>query len=155
LVSNMTEGWVEASNSRNIFRGEWEAGWANGPEVEWEGITSYGRYLNRFTTLFVGADFLGERSTLDETRGIAGIAYTLPFNLHTRNWFDTDGDARFAFTREFMLTPRLALEIEGQYDTHTLWEGVVALDYVLSKHTALQLRWHSAFQWGGGVRILF
>ena len=155
FVSNMTEGWVEASNSRNIFRGEWEAGWANVPDVEWEGIASYGRYLNRFTTVFVGADFFGEKRTLDKSRGIVGISYTLPFNLHTRSWLDTDGGARFAFTREFMLTPRLALEIEGQYDTHKLWEGVAALDYVLSKHTALQLRWHSEFKWGGGVRILF
>ncbi|MEZ5413664.1 MAG: multicopper oxidase domain-containing protein [Opitutaceae bacterium] len=155
FASNMTEGWAELSNSRNIFRGEWEIGWDNVPDVEWEGIASYGRYLNRFTTVFAGADFLGERSTLGETRGVAGISYTLPFNLHTRSWLDTDGGARFAFTREFMLTPRMALELEGQYDTHTFWEGVVALDYVLSKHTALQLRWHSDFKWGGGVRILF
>ncbi len=155
FTSNMTEGRLELSNSRSIFNANWEAGWGNVPDVEWEGIATYGRYQNRFTTVFVGADFLGEKSTLGETRGLLGISYTLPFNFYSRTWIDTDGGARAAVRREFMLTPRLALEIEAEYDTHTRWEGVGALDYALSKHTALQLRWHSDFKWGGGLRILF
>lgn len=155
FTSQMSTGWAEFSNNLNIFRGDWELGWDNVPDPEWEGIATYGRYVNRFTTVFAGADFLGEKSTLEETRGIAGLSYTLPFNFYTRTWVDTEGEARAAVAREFILTPRLALELDAEYDTGTLWEGAVALDYVLTKRTAIQVRWHSDFKWGAGVRFLF
>ncbi|MEZ5275546.1 MAG: multicopper oxidase domain-containing protein [Opitutaceae bacterium] len=155
FVSNMTEGWAEYSNSRNIFGVEWQVGWGNVPETEWEVIPVYERYLNRFTTVFVGGDFLGAETSLEGSRGIVGLAYTLPLNLYSRSWIGTDGDARFALAREVMLTPRIALEMEVKYDLDTQWEGMVALDYVLTKNTALELRWHSEFGWGGGVSVLF
>ncbi|MEO6567927.1 MAG: multicopper oxidase domain-containing protein [Opitutaceae bacterium] len=155
VASNMSEGWIEASNTRNIFRAQWEIGWNSVPDVEWEGITTYGRYINRFTTLFVGADLLGEKSSLDDSRGILGISYTLPFNFHSRTWVDSDGGARVALMREFMLTPRLSLETEVEYDTHLRWEGLTALNYAVAKHAALQVRWNSDYKWGAGLRILF
>jgi CopA family copper-resistance protein len=51
FVSSMTEGYLELSNARNIFRAEWEAGWEAVPEVEWESVLSYGYYINRFAPL--------------------------------------------------------------------------------------------------------
>lgn len=154
-ASNMSEGWFEASNTRNIFHAQWEIGWNSVPDVEWEGIATYGRYINRFTTLIAGADLLGEKSSLDKSRGILGISYTLPFNFHSRTWIDSDGGARAALMREFMLAPRLSLETEVEYDTHTRWEGLTALNYAVAKHAALQVRWNSDYKWGAGVRILF
>ncbi|MEO6752977.1 MAG: multicopper oxidase domain-containing protein [Opitutus sp.] len=155
VASNMSEGWFEASNTRNIFRAQWEIGWASVPDLEWEGTATYGRYINRFTTLFAGADLLGEKSSLEDSRGILGISYTLPFNFHSRTWIDSDGGARVALMREFMLTPRLSLESEVEYDTHTRWEGLTALNYAVAKHAALQVRWNSDYKWGAGLRILF
>jgi hypothetical protein len=54
-----------------------------------------------------------------------------------------------------MLTPRIALETEVQYDTETRWEGATGLDFVLTKNYALQVRWHSDFSWGAGLAIRF
>ncbi|MGZ0708778.1 multicopper oxidase domain-containing protein [Coraliomargarita sp. W4R53] len=155
FVSNMTEGYVEWANSQNIFRGDWLVGWQDVPDAEWEGVATYARYLNRFSSVFVGADFLGEADTLDTTRGVLGLDYTLPLNIHTRSWVDSDGGARIAWTKEFMLTPRLALETEVEYDTHTRWEGTAGLDFVLTRQTALQVRWNSDFSWGVGLAIRF
>jgi FtsP/CotA-like multicopper oxidase with cupredoxin domain len=155
FLSNMTEGYAELSNSRNIFRADWEIGWQDVPDVEWEGILTYARYMNRFTSVFAGADFLGEASNLDETRGVLGIDYTLPLNIRTRTWMDSDGGARSAWTKEFMLTPRLALETEVQYDTHTQWESSVGLDFILTRQSAIQVRWSSDFSWGAGLAIRF
>lgn len=155
FTSNMTEGWGEVSNTRNIFRAEWKAGWHGVPDLEWEGVATYGRYFNRFTSVFAGADFLGEKSSVDKTRGVAGVAYTLPFNFYSRVWVDTERGGRATITRVFMVTPRLGLEIDAEYDTHTRWEGLAALDYTLSKHTALQVRWHSDYKWGAGLGFVF
>lgn len=155
FLSNMSEGYAELSNSRNIFRADWEIGWQDVSSVEWEGIATYARYLNRFTSVFAGGDFLGASSDTEETRGVLGIDYKLPLNISTRTWLDTDGGARSAWTKEFILTPRIALETEAQYDTHTRWEGAVGLDFILTRQSALQVRWNSDYSWGAGLSIRF
>ena len=94
-LSNMTEGFLTLSNSRNILTAEWEVGWQEMDETEWEAIVAWERSINRFFSIFAGADMLGEGDEHDKTRGISGIRYLLPFNLESRMWVDTDGGTRF------------------------------------------------------------
>ena len=155
VLSNMTEGFMMLSNIRNILTAEWEVGWQEVEDTEWEGIVTYGRYVNRFFTMFAGVDLMGEKDELDKTRGILGINYLLPLNIESRGWIDTDGGARIMFEKSLELTPRLSLAGEAEYDTHEDWEGSVNLSYILTKNISLVGKWHSEYSWGGGVNILF
>ena len=44
---------------------------------------------------------------------------------------------------------------EAEYDTHELWEGSAGLHYTVHKNFSLIVRWHSEYDWGGGVQIRF
>ncbi|MDH3574491.1 MAG: multicopper oxidase domain-containing protein [Desulfobacteraceae bacterium] len=155
VLTNMTEGFLMFSNIRNILTAEWEVGWHEVEETEWESIFTYSRYINRFFSLFAGVDLMGAEDELDETRGIFGIHYLLPLNIESRGWVDTDGGARFLLEKSLELTPRLSLSGEAQYDTHEEWEGSVNLSYVITKNISLVGKWHSEYSWGGGLAILF
>jgi hypothetical protein len=155
ILSNMTEGFVMLSNTRNIVTAEWEAGWQEVDDTEWEGIFTWSRYINRFSSIFAGADFLGEEDELDKTRGVLGLHYLLPLNVESRAWVDSDGGARISVDKDFELTPRLVLFGEAEYDTHDLWEGSAGLNYTINKNFSLIALWHSEYDWGGGVQIRF
>jgi CopA family copper-resistance protein len=155
ILSNMTEGFLTLSNTRNILTAEWEVGWQEVDETEWEGILTWGRYINRFTTIFAGADSMGEGDEHDKTRGGLGVQYLLPLNIESRSGVDSDGGARINFDKEFELTPRLALIGEAQYDTHDQWEGSVGVAYTIAKNVSFVGQWHSDFRWGGGLQIRF
>jgi FtsP/CotA-like multicopper oxidase with cupredoxin domain len=156
ILSNMTEGFLRASNTRNILTAAWEVGWENVETTEWEGLLTWDRYVNRFFTIFAGADFLGETNELEKTRGVLGLHYLLPLNVESRLWVDTDGGMRFMFDKEFALTPRLMLVGEVEYDTHeTEWEGSIELTYLVHKNFSLIALWHSDYEWGGGIQIRF
>jgi FtsP/CotA-like multicopper oxidase with cupredoxin domain len=155
VLSNMTEGYLTASTTRNILTLEWEAGWQNVDPTEWEGIATWDRYINRFFTVFAGADMLGDSDAWDETRGVLGIRYLLPLNIESRTWIDTEGGARFQLEKEFMMTPRIGIFGEVEYDTHHLWEGKAGLSYLVTKNISLIGQWHSEYIWGGGVQVRF
>jgi len=155
VLSNMTEGALTLSDTRNIFQAKWEAGWQHVGGTEWEGLLTYDRYVNRFSRLFVGADFMGDDDTTEDTRGVLGLRYLLPLNVESMVWVDSDGGARVALDKEFTLTPRLSLIGEVQYDTHDLWEGKAGMSYLLTKHVSLLGQWHSEYGWGGGVQVRF
>lgn len=155
LLSNMTEGFLMISNTRNIVTGRWEAGWQKVDEPDWEGILTWDRYINGFFSAFAGADFQGTGDAVDDVRGVLGLRYLLPLNLDMRAWLDTDGGGRVSFEKSFHLTPRLGLYVEAEYDTHDQWEGKTGLSYILSKNVSLLLQWHSEFGWGGGLKIWF
>ena len=38
ILSNMTEGALTLADTRNIFKAQWEAGWQNVDETDWEGL---------------------------------------------------------------------------------------------------------------------
>jgi hypothetical protein len=156
IASNMTEGFLRASNTRNIFTAEWEVGWEEVETTEWEGLVTWDRYFNRFLTTFAGANFLGETNEIEKTRGVLGLHYLLPLNVESRVWGDTDGGMRLMFEKEFELTPRLMLIGETEYDTHeTEWESRVVLTYMVHKNFSLTAGWHSDFDWGAGVQVRF
>jgi hypothetical protein len=154
LLGNMTEGALVASNTRNILMLEWEAGWENVPHIEREGTLTWDYYLNRFATLFTGANFESAAGE-DETRGILGLRYLLPLNIESYAWVDDEGDNRYGIEKEFTLTPRLSLFGEWEYDTLGGHEGNGGLSFMLSKGVSLLVQRHSEFEWGAGVQVRF
>ena len=155
ILSNMTEGMLTLSDTRNIISAYWEVGWENVNPADWEGILAWDRYFNRFFTIFAGIDLLGEGSSSDHTRGVAGFHYLLPLSVESRFWIDTDSGARISLEKSLELTPRLSLMGEVEYDTHDLWEGKVGLSYLVHKNISLKAAWHSDFLWGAGLQIRF
>jgi CopA family copper-resistance protein len=155
VLSNMTEGFLMLSNTRNILTAEWEVGWQEVDDTEWEGIFTYDRSFNRFFSILAGADLLGEGDEHDDTRGVLGFRYLLPLNVESRVWVDTDGGGRFNLGRSFELTPRLALIGEAEYDTHDKWEGSASVSYMMHKYFSLLGQWHSEYGFGGGLEIRF
>ena len=154
-LSNMNEGSITVSDTRNIFEIKWEVGWEDVEATEWEGIVTYERYLNRFLTLFAGGDFEGEEDTLEKDVGIFGLHYVLPLNVESGLWVDTDGEWRFMLERELAITPRIELLGETEYDTLEKWEGKAGLSYRINKNFSLVGQWHSEYGWGGGGKIEF
>ena len=154
-LSNMTEGALTLSDTRNIFQAYWEVGWQDVDKTDWEALLTYDRSFNRFFSVLVGADFLGEGSSTEETRGVFGLRYLLPLNIETTAWVDTDGGARVIADKEFTLTPRLSLIGEVEYDTHDKWEGKAGISYTVTKNFSLLGQWHSEFGWGGGLQVRF
>ncbi len=155
VLSNMTEGFAAVSSTRNILTAAWQVGWQRVDDTDWEGLFTWDRYINRFLRLFAGADLLGTRDERDESRGVFGLRYLLPFNLESAAWVDTDGGARFVLAKSLSLTPRLSLFGEVQYDTHDYWEGRTGLAYQVCRNVSLLGQWHSDYGFGGGLQIRF
>ncbi len=155
LLSNMTEGFLRLSNTRNIFTAQWEAGWQKVDAFDWEGTLTWDRYINRFLSVYIGADLLGTGNAVDDARGVFGLRYLLPLNIETYAWVDSAGGARVALDKSFQLTPRIRLFGEAQYDTHDLWESKAGISYTVSKSISLIGQWHSEYGFGGGVKIRF
>jgi len=155
VLSNMTEGSLTLSDTRNIFRTEWEAGWQGVDEMQWEGILTWNRYMSGFFSLFVGAYFEGVEGDMEKARGIFGLHYRLPLDVVCRAWVDTDGGGRFTFDKHIELMPRLQLVGHAEYDTHHDWKGSVGLSYMLNRHVSITVQWHSEYNWGAGAGIRF
>jgi hypothetical protein len=155
ILSNMTEGFFKFANTRNTIELDWEAGWQDVEDTPWEGTLTFDRYVNRFFSFFAGGFMEGENSNEEDTKGIFGFHYLLPLNIDTRTWLDTEGEARVSMEKEFELTPRLSLGLEAEYDTREDWETSAAISYMLYKQVSFIVKWHSEYNWGGGITIRF
>ena len=154
LLGNMTGGALVASNTRNILMFDWEAGWENVPHIEREGTFTWDYYLNRFATVFAGANFEGAAGE-DETREILGLRYLLPLNIESFAWVDDEGENRIGIDKEFMLTPRISLFGEWEYDTQGGHEGNGGLSFMVSKGFSVLVQRHSEYEWGAGIQVRF
>ncbi len=155
LLTNMTEGVLQASSTRNLLGAEWEVGWQGVEDVEWEGTATWGRYVNRFFTAFLGGNFQGEDRGVDDARAVLGVRYLLPLNVESRLWVDSDLGGRVALEKHLDLTPRLSIHGEAEYDTHHHWEGSAGVGYTVTRALSLLGRWHSEFGFGGGAEVRF
>ena len=152
LLSNMSEGSLTLADTRNIFTAAWEVGWQEVPETEWELLLTWDRSINRFFSVFAGADI--GNAILDD-RAVLGVRYLLPLSVGLSSFVGSDGRVRVVAARSLQLTPRLALNGLGQYDSDGKWEYQTGLSYMLSKDLSLRFRWHSDFGAGGGVLLRF
>ncbi len=150
-LSQMAQGMLVYSHTRHIF----SAGWQRVDDVEWEVTPAYDYYLNRFASVFAGADLAGAGDHFEKYEGVFGLRYLLPFNVTSRVWVDTAGEFQFGVGRHFELTPRFEVFSEAEYDTREHWEIQAGTSYLLRKNFSLIGQWHSEFGWGGGLRVRF
>ena len=155
LMSHMSLGFAMASNTRNILTAEWEIGWQDIEVTEGERAVTWDRYVNGFFTGFVVLDVEGNEDRIEDPRGVFGLRYLLPFNVESRLWVDSEGDARLVLGRTFQLTPRLSIAGEAEYDTLTEWRGFARASYTLNQRLDLLAQWHSDYGPGIGLAIRF
>ena len=155
LLSNMTQGDMTVSSLLHIFSLEWEAGWDGVEGADWEAELTYGRYFNRFTTVFAGVYAEGNDFTHEDERLIAGIRYLLPGNFQSSAWIDSDGEARIKVMRELMLTPRIGIFGDVEYDTREQWSYQAGLSYTLTKSLSATALWDSNYGVGAGFTFRF
>jgi FtsP/CotA-like multicopper oxidase with cupredoxin domain len=155
LLSNMTQGDLTVSSLLSIVSLEWEAGWDGVEGTEWDSELTYGRYFNRFTTVFVGVYAEGNDLTIEDEHLIAGIRYLLPGNFQSSAWIDSDGEARIKVMRELMLTPRIGIFGDVEYDTREQWSYQAGLSYTLKQSLSATALWDSHYGVGAGITLRF
>jgi len=146
VLTQMSEVVLTASNTRNTFSIFSEEDWHGSYEME----LLYFRYINRFFSIFTGADITDE---ID--RGVLGIRYLLPLNIESRFSADTKNEIRISFSKKLQITDRFSISGDAEYDTGTQWEGIVRAEWTLNKYASLIGAYHSDYKGGVGVIIRF
>ncbi|MEP3211831.1 MAG: multicopper oxidase domain-containing protein [Luteolibacter sp.] len=154
-LSSETQGTIVFSNIMNSLMLNYEAGWDGVEGTEWETDITYNRYINRFTSVFAGVYGEGVNGTRETERLIAGVNYLLPVNFLASAWVDSDGGARLTVGRELMLTPRLGIFGEAEYDTHEDWSYQGGASYRLSQSFSATALWDSVYGVGAGITFRF
>lgn len=155
VQNNMTMGMAKIMNSRNDFGATWNIGYGNMEHGDnmYEVDAYWGRYFNpNFSTL------LGHRWTNQEEsedRFFGGVRYRLPGLIWTALTLDSEGDARLEMSKDVQLTQRLSLVGDVQYDTNSLFEWYVGLNYVLTRNFGLTTGYDSDHGFGGGISFRF
>ncbi len=155
VVSSESQGTIIFSKILNSFVLNYEAGWERVGDTKWEADITYNRYINRFTSVFAGVYGEGVDFNRDTERLIAGVNYLLPLNLGATAWVDSDGGARVTVGRELMLTPRLGIFGEVEYDTHDHWSYQGGASYRLSQTFSATALWDSVYGVGAGITLRF
>lgn len=155
LMSNMGQGFFTLANTRHILDVDWQVGWQNVKDSEWEITPTWGYSVNRFTTVFAGMDMNRVNDKADTSHGVLGLRYLLPLNIGFSSWIDTDAEFRFTAWKYLHITPRLTAFGEAQYDTGTKWENRLGLSYMINKSISIMGQWHSDYGLGGGVQVRF
>ncbi len=150
IQSHMTDGKAVFGNSKNIFSANWEVGWQEVDETEYDVELTYDRYFNRFLTAFVGGNI-----TDDYERGIIGVRYLLPFNFESAARLDTEGEFRISIGQSLHLTSRLGIFGDFEYDTESKKEWVAGAKFTISKNFSLVGQYHSDFGAGAGIQFRF
>jgi hypothetical protein len=150
-LSQMSDGSVQISNTRNIVSIDWEVDWRG----EYDVFGGYDRYVNRYLGLFGGVNAYDEGGGEDDVRGVFGLSLLLPLNVRSRVWGGTDRSFRWSAGKELQLTGRLSAFAEGQYDTETDWEWIAGGEFVVNEYLSLVGQYHSDYGAGGGIRARF
>jgi hypothetical protein len=122
--------------------------------MEREYTLTWDYYKNRFTSFFAGANYESAASE-EEARGVLGLRYLLPLNIESFAWVDDEGENRIGIDKEFMLTPRVSLFGEWEYDSQDGHEGNGGLSFMMSKGISVMVQRHSEYEWGAGIQVRF
>ncbi len=153
VLSNLSEGRLTVRNGRHDFFVDWEAGWENVPDTEYEVDILYQRYFSPDFQAFAGARLTNEDGQSD--RALAGFDYRLPLRIQTSAAVDSEADIRLGVSHAMLLTDRLSVFGRAEYDTGSEWEWSAGASFTLTKAISLTTRFHSGFGLGAGVTVRF
>ena len=150
ILSQMAQGSAEIANTRNIFGLGWEVGYDDG---DYDVTGSYSYYINRYLSPFLGVNAYSEADSGKDVRGVFGLSWLLPLNIHTSVWVGTDKSFRWSAEKEVAITRRLVGFADTQYDTVTGWEWASGAQFIVTRYISLYGQYSSEFGAGGGLRI--
>jgi FtsP/CotA-like multicopper oxidase with cupredoxin domain len=150
ILSQMAQGSAEIANTRNIFGLGWEVGYDDG---DYDVTGSYSYYINRYLSPFLGVNAYSEADSGKDVRGVFGLSWLLPLNIHTSVWVGTDKSFRWSAEKEVAITRRLVGFADTQYDTVTGWEWASGAEFIVTRYISLYGQYSSEFGAGGGLRI--
>ncbi|MCL1123362.1 multicopper oxidase domain-containing protein [Shewanella surugensis] len=150
FYSQMTEGLLQSSNTRNTVALNWQYDWNKSYDV----TAGYYRYFNRYFSLFGGVNASTDFPD-HENRGVVGFYYLLPFAIGSLNWVDDRGNVRTQLSRPFQITDRLNLITDYQYDSYSKQEWGVGLNYWLTRRVSATINYNSSYGGGAGLSIRF
>lgn len=153
VQSHMTDGLLNLRRRHDDFYVNWEAGWQDVDDFEYEVDVLYERYLGPNVRAFGGLRFTNEDDA--DNRGVAGVRYRLPMFVWSSLLVDTEGDAELALAKEFAVTNRLSVFGEVAYDTNTAWKWSAGASYWINQPVSLVVQYHSEFGIGGGIAVRF
>ncbi len=150
FLSQMNDGLLVLRDSKNFLRAQWQVGWQNVDDPEYDVEVTYERYVNRFFSGFAGMNFVDKKSD-----GVFGVRYLLPFNFNSEWRVDTSGELRLKLAKNIQLTNRLNTFSEFEYDTGSKEEWLVGLDYSISRYFYVLTQYHSDFGLGVGIKVSY
>ena len=148
LLTQMHEGSLVTADTRDIFMLEWGSEWGHDKEYEVE--LTYSRYVNRFVTLYGGAE-----KDEEDTTAIIGLNYLLPLNLESRWQAEEGGEFIAEVEGELQLTDRLSTFGTVSYHTEDYGEWQAGLEWTLGKSLSLIAKYNSEFGSGAGLTLRF
>ncbi|MDT8316541.1 MAG: multicopper oxidase domain-containing protein [bacterium] len=147
VLSQLTDGFIMAANTRNSLSLDWEGGWK---DDEYDADALYSRYYDRFLSFFGGLNVTDE-----ETRGVIGLYYLLPLLIDSKFRIDSDGEGRLVLAKDLRITSRLTMFGDFEYDTETHSEWLAGAAWTVNRRWSLMFQYHSEFKGGAGVRLNF
>lgn len=151
LQSHMTMGHVKVMRGRDDFLMRWDAGIDAGDHEDREVDFAWSRYLDQNLSTIAGYRFTKVHGA--EDRFFAGLRYRTPYLVLAELTFDDEEDVRIGLEKEYMLTQRLGIFADFQYDTLTDAEWETGLGWTLSKRLGVVGGYHS--EHGVGVGLSF
>jgi hypothetical protein len=153
-LSHFSEGNASVLSGRNALIVPWELGFKHtNDKTEYETDILYERYLDQNFGAFGGMRLSNQFSSAN--RPVAGGWYRLPYLVTATATIDTRGAARLALSKDIQITPRIALNLRGRYDTRQRWEEAVTASYTLTKKLSLSAAYHTQYGLGAGLTFHF
>ncbi len=146
ILTQMSEGFITASNTRNIITGSWKADWESSYDIE----LTYDRYIDRYLKLLVGTNIREEKSPF-----ILGLRYLIPLNFETKFWIDSEGEVKAHIENKLPLTNRLNMALSIEYYTFSGWEWLVKATWTINKYFSLTGSYHKDYKGGVGLTLKF
>ena len=152
VLSNMTSGVAQISNTRNIIGLDWEVAY---DDAQYDTTGAYSYYVNRYLSPFLGVNAYREEDSGEAVRGVFGFSWLLPLNISSSVWVGTDASFRWTAGKELYLTRRLVAVANVEYDTVTGWEWEAGAEYILTRHFSIVGQYNSEYGAGGGFLARF
>jgi hypothetical protein len=125
------------------------AAWISDEHEDLEIDVAWSRYLDANLSTIAGYRFTNVHEA--EDRFFGGVRYRLPYLIQSELTLDDELDVRLDLGKAYLVTQRLELFGEMEYDTNTDFEWEGGLGWTISKRLGIVASYHSEHEAGFGL----
>ena len=167
FLSNMTQGEAVVMVGREDFGVAWSTGYDigssnnSGMNSDMHSDMNNDYQVDAFWSHYISPNLsttAGLRMTnqLEEfASGFAGIEYRLPLMVDLSLEIGSEGNGTIGLGKNFAITDRVTLLTSFFYDTYSLWDWQVGLDYRLDKAWSLTAMYSNEHGFGAGMTFRY